>query len=168
MLEKGRNQPFIEPRTKIIKQHKNLWIKFYVIMKSWNFCTTKFGPIQYPTHKRTICNGPKLLRLAVQIGSTLSHWVILCYSHILTLGCNYNLSTIPGSITVKILDLDHPHYYNDLAKTLGCAHSNYQCNIIPTKYPWCKKSCGQEFKKGHVEKDVKSKLAAKASCCWWN
>ena len=24
------------------------------------------------------------------------------------------------------------------------------------KHPWCKKSCGQEFKKGHTEKDVKS------------
>ena len=31
------------------------------------------------------------------------------------------------------------------------------------KHPWCKKSCGQESKKGHAEKDVKSKWAAKAS-----
>ena len=33
------------------------------------------------------------------------------------------------------------------------------------KHHWCKKSCGQESKKGHAEKDVKSKWAAKASCC---
>ena len=24
------------------------------------------------------------------------------------------------------------------------------------KHPWCKKNCGQESKKGHAEKDVKS------------
>ena len=33
------------------------------------------------------------------------------------------------------------------------------------KHPWCKKSCGQELKKGHAEKDGKSKWVAKASCC---
>ena len=33
------------------------------------------------------------------------------------------------------------------------------------KYPWCKKSCSQASKKGCAEKDVKSKWAAKASCC---
>ena len=33
------------------------------------------------------------------------------------------------------------------------------------KHSWCKKSCGQEFKKGCAEKDVKSKWAAKASYC---
>ena len=38
-------------------------------------------------------------------------------------------------------------------------------NDISTKTPWCKKSCGQELKKGCAEKDVKSKWAAKASCC---
>ena len=37
--------------------------------------------------------------------------------------------------------------------------------ISQTKHPWCKKRCGQEFKKGHAEKDVKSKWVAKASCC---
>ena len=34
-----------------------------------------------------------------------------------------------------------------------------------TKHPWYKNSCDQESAKGHVEKDVKSKWAAKASCC---
>ena len=29
--------------------------------------------------------------------------------------------------------------------------------ILQPKYTWCKKSCGQESKKGHAEKDVKSK-----------
>ena len=33
------------------------------------------------------------------------------------------------------------------------------------KHPWCKKSCGQESKKCHAEKDVKSKWTAKVSCC---
>ena len=33
------------------------------------------------------------------------------------------------------------------------------------KHPWCKKSCGQESKKGCAEKDVKSKWVAKTSCC---
>ena len=33
------------------------------------------------------------------------------------------------------------------------------------KHLWCKKSCGQESKKGCAEKDVKLKWAAKASCC---
>ena len=33
------------------------------------------------------------------------------------------------------------------------------------KHPWCKKSCNQESKKGHAEKNVKLKWAAKASCC---
>ena len=37
--------------------------------------------------------------------------------------------------------------------------------ISQPKHPWCKKSCDQEFKKGCAEKDVKSKWAAKASCC---
>ena len=29
------------------------------------------------------------------------------------------------------------------------------------KHPWHKKSCGQEFKQGHAEKDVESKWVAK-------
>ena len=33
------------------------------------------------------------------------------------------------------------------------------------QHPWCKKRCGQESKKCHAEKDVKSKWAAKTSCC---
>ena len=33
------------------------------------------------------------------------------------------------------------------------------------KHSWCKNSCGQESKKGHGGKDVKSKWATKASCC---
>ena len=42
-----------------------------------------------------------------------------------------------------------------------------QNDILPSqsKHPWCKKSCSQESKKGYAEKDLKSKWAAKASCC---
>ena len=42
---------------------------------------------------------------------------------------------------------------------------NLQMKVSQPNHPWCKKSCSQEFKKGHAEKDVKSKWAAKASCC---
>ena len=37
--------------------------------------------------------------------------------------------------------------------------------VSQPKHPWCKKSCSQDLKKGCAEKDVKSKWAAKASCC---
>ena len=45
--------------------------------------------------------------------------------------------------------------------TIVCSH------LIQSqpKHPWFKKSCSQEFKKDHAEKDVKSKWVAKASCC---
>ena len=36
--------------------------------------------------------------------------------------------------------------------------------ISQPKHPWCKKVAAKNLKKGHTE-DVKSKWAAKASCC---
>ena len=38
----------------------------------------------------------------------------------------------------------------------------YQLILPNQKHPWCKKSCGQELKKGLDKKEVKSKWAAKA------
>ena len=32
------------------------------------------------------------------------------------------------------------------------------------KHPWCKKSCGQELKKGLDEKEVKSKMGGQGLC----
>ena len=46
-----------------------------------------------------------------------------------------------------------------------CFNFAFKQRISQPKHPWCKKSCGQESKKSCAEKDVKSKWAAKASCC---
>ena len=37
--------------------------------------------------------------------------------------------------------------------------------LFQPKHPWCKNVAAKNLKKGHAEKDVKSKWAVKASCC---
>ena len=37
-------------------------------------------------------------------------------------------------------------------------------SYLNQKHPSCKKSCGQELKNGHVEKEVKSKMGGQWQC----
>ena len=47
--------------------------------------------------------------------------------------------------------------------TCICTCDVSEVKLLPNqKHPWCKKSCGQELKKGLDKKEVKSKWAAKA------
>ena len=44
-------------------------------------------------------------------------------------------------------------------------HNSLSKTLSQPKHPWCKKVAVKDLKKDHAEKDVKSKWAAKASCC---